>query len=240
VKKPILWVLLASVFNIAPQAIAEVSTRVCLADGNTPLELADPCIPFVYRDIMVGTKLKIIVSSNVNEYWGDGFGNDGGSLAIEEAYWDYGVLSARGPKVGEDWSGSHLPAAGNEALVWHWGETGIDGFDLYTGSTGIQAGDWFIIDYNAINIGTCDVGFYDHRISWDNPVYYLKFSHVRTRDFNKDTKVDLSDFVVFASHWQETSCNDPNWCQGTDLDTDGNVEIDDLMLFADYWLERTE
>jgi hypothetical protein len=234
VKKPILWVLLASVLGIASQATAKVSTRVCLADGNTPLEPINSTLTLIeYPDIMVGTKLTIIVSSDVNEYW-----SDGGSLAIEEAYLDYGILSARGPKVSEDWSGSHLPAAGNEALVVWWP---VNEFDLYTTVSGdIQAGDWFIIDYNAINIGTCNVGFYDYSISWDNPVYYIKFSHVRTRDFNKDTKVDFSDFAVFASHWQETGCNDPNWCEGTDLGTDSNVDFDDLMLFADYWLEKTE
>ena len=231
-RKQILWVLLASVFSIAPQAIAEVSMRVCLADGSTPLELADPCIPFVYRDIMVGTKLTIIVSSDVNQYW-----SDGGSLAIEEEYLDYGTLSARGPKVGEDWSGSHLPAAGEEALVVWWP---VNEFDFCTGSTGVEAGDWFIIDYNAINIGTCYVVFYDYSTSWSDPNCYLMFSHVRTRDFNKDTKVDFSDFAILASYWQETGCSEPDWCQGTDLDTDGNVETDDLMLFADYWLEKTE
>jgi hypothetical protein len=214
-----------------------VSTRVCLSDGNTPLELADPCIPFVYRDVMVGTKLMIIVWSDVNEPWGV----DGGSLAIEEEYRDYGVLSARDyNETTFDYEGSHFDAAGKEAVVWDWEESGIDGFDLYTGSTDIEAGDWFIIDYNATNIGDCCVGFYDRCISWDEPVHYLSFSHVRTRDFNNDTKVDFRDFAVLASYWQVTDCNDPGWCQGTDLDTDGDVDFDDLMLFVEYWLEKTE
>ena len=224
---------LVLILATATVCTGEVFPQVYLTDSNTPLPLRDPNIPFVYRDIMVGTKLTIIVSSDVNEYW-----SDGGSLAIEEAYLDYGILSARGPKVGEDWSGSHLPAAGNEALVVWWP---LNEFDLYTTvSSDIQAGDWFIIDYNAINIGTCNVGFYDYSISWDNPVYYIKFSHVRTRDFNKNTKVDFSDFAVFTSHWQETTCSEPDWCGGADLNNSGNVDFPDLMLFADYWLERTE
>ena len=218
----------------ATVSTGEVFPRVYLADGNTPLELADANVPFVYRDIMVGTKLTIIVDSNIAEPWS-------GSLAIADANIGYGVLSARGPKVDEDWSGSHFGAAGNEAAVYDWEETGIDGFDLYTGSTGIQAGDWFIIDYNAINIGTCDVGFYDHGGpgGMDEPAYYLVFSHVPTRDFNIDTKVDFADFAVFASYWQQ-GCSEPSWCEGTDLDTNGNVGFDDLMLFADYWLEETQ
>jgi hypothetical protein len=227
-------VLIAVILSMATIATGEVSTRVCLADGNTPFEPNNITPTLIeYPAIMVGTKLTIIVSSDVNECWGV----DGGSLAIEGAYRDYGVLSARGPKVGEDWSGSHFPAAGNEATVVWWPD---NEFDLYTGSTGIQAEDWFIIDYNAIYIGTCNVGFYDRNINWGYPIYYLKFSHVRTRDFNKDTRVDLADFAILTSYWQENGCNDPNWCEGTDLDTNGTVDANDLMLFADYWLERTE
>jgi hypothetical protein len=218
-------------------AVGAVSTRVCLSDGNTPLELADPCIPFVYRDVMVGTKLTIIVWSDVNEPWG----LDGGRLAIEGQYLGYGILSARGPKVGGDWTGSHLPAAGNEAVVYHWQESGVDAFDLYTDPTYVEAGNWFIIDYTATNIGDCNVGFYDYNITWEGPVHYLSFSHVRTRDFNNDTKVDFCDYAILASHWQATDCNEPcGWCQRADLDIDGNVDFDDLMLFSEYWLERTE
>ena len=216
-------ILLVLLFCTVSLARAGVSTRVCLADGNTPLE---------YQDIMVGTKLTIIVYSDANGYWS-------GSLAIADANMNYGVLSAREPKIVGDWSGSHFEAAGNKATVYDWEESGIDGFDLYTGSTGREAGDWFIIDYNATDVGDCSVGFYDHSVSWNNPIYNIEFTHVRTRDFNGDTKVDFADFVVLASYWQETSCNDPNWCEGTDIDIDGNVDVNDLILFIDYWLEKT-
>jgi hypothetical protein len=224
---------LVLILATATVCTGEVFPQVYLADSNTPLSLRGPNIPFVYRDIMVGTRLTIIIYSNVAEYWS-------GSLTIADANMDLGVLSARRPQNDGDWKGSHLLAAGKEAAVYDWEEAGIDGFDLYTGSTGIQAGDWFIIDYNAINIGTCTVGFYDYGISWDQPIYYLKFSHVRTQDFNKDTRVDFTDFAIFASRWQENECGDPDWCEGTDLDTSGTVDTNDLMSFAEYWLEKTE
>jgi hypothetical protein len=233
--------ILITIFGMVPVCMGKVSTRVCLADGNTPLELADPCVPYVYRDIMVGTKLTIIVSSDVNKPWRNGPGTDGGSLAIEEAYWNYGVLSARDYNdITYDYEGSHFPAAGNEALVSKWGESGILGFDMYTGSTGIEAGDWFIIDYNATGVGICKVGFYDHTKSWFVPIYYLTFSHVRTRDFNNDTMVNFADFAVLASYWQQTNCGSTNNCEGADLDINGKVDFNDLMLFTDYWLDRTE
>jgi hypothetical protein len=234
----LLLLILVLLLGVTSMVAAEISTTVYLPDGNTPLELVDPGIPHVYRNIMVGTKLMIVVSSDVNKCWKQGF-DEGGSLVIEEEYWPYGVLSARGPLIGSDWSGSHLPAAGIEAVVWDWEESGIDGFDLYTGSTGIKAGDWFIIDYNATNIGNCNVGFYDHRISWDIPVYYLAFSHVRTRDFNNDNIVDFRDYAILASYWLTTNCTNPNWCEGVDLNIDGSVDFDDLMLFCEFWLERT-
>ncbi|RKY25042.1 MAG: hypothetical protein DRP62_02250 [Planctomycetota bacterium] len=230
----LILLVLVLILGVVSMAIGEVSTRVCLADSNTPFPPTDPNFPHIYPDIMVGMKLTIIVDSNIAEPWS-------GSLAIEEEYWDYGVLSARDYNESMfDYEGSHFDAAGNEAVVWDWEEPGIDGFDLYTGSTGIETGDWFIIDYNATGIGDCNVGFYDHNVSMYDPIYYLMFSHVRTRDFNNDTKVDFRDYAILASYWQETDCNDPNWCEGTDLDVDGSVDVNDLMLFCKYWLARTD
>jgi hypothetical protein len=231
--------MLIFMFCITSAVIGEISTTVYLPDGNTPLALADSNIPHVYRDVMVGTKLIIVVSSDTNDYWGNDNGDDGGSLAIEEEYMPYGVLSAREPLFEDDWTGSHLPAAGNPAKVYDWEEYSVDGFDLYTGSQNIASGNWFVIDYNATNIGDCHVGFYDHRISWDEPIYYIHFSNVRTRDFNNDTIVNFRDYATLASHWLETNCIAPNWCEGTDLDTNGKVDINDLMLFCEFWLERT-
>jgi len=240
--RKLLFLVSPLILGMASLAIGEVSTRVRLAKTKTPIEPNEVNLPIIkYPDIMVGTKLSIIVSSDVNEYWGDGFGNDGGSLAFEEEYWDYGVLLARDCNESTpDYEGSHFPAAGNEAIVWDWEELGIDGFDLYTGSTGIESGDWFIIDYNATSVGICKVGFYDHTISWYDPNYYLMFSHVRTRDFNNDTKVNFVDYAILASHWQVTDCDEPNWCEGADLDTDGQVDANDLTLFCKFWLEKTE
>ena len=114
------------------------------------------------------------------------------------------------------------------------------GFDMYTDSVNVEAGDWFIIDYNATSVGICEVRFYDHTYSWSEPNYCLMFSHVRTRDFNNDTIVNFADFALLASYWQQTNCGDVNDCGGTDLDINGKVDVNDLMLFTDYWLYKTE
>ena len=151
------------------------------------------------------------------------------------------VLSARGPEMFGDWSGSHLEAAGFGAAVYDWVNIGIQGFDMYTDFFGGKVGDWFIIDYNATDIGDCNVAFFDG-IDYDppyEPTYYIAFTHVRTRDFDESTRVDFSDFAILSSYWSQ-GCTDPNWCEGTDLDVSGTVDANDLILFSDYWLERTE
>ena len=217
-------ILLVVFFGMASVAVGEVSTRVCEADGNTP---------FDGRDIMVGTKLTIIVSSDSAENWW-------GGLIIEDINLNYGALSARDYNESTyDWEGSRFEAAGTGARVNIYEEAGKYGFQLLGHSSAV-AGDWYIIDYNAINVGDCNVGYYDFNMDLSDPIYYLSFSHVRTRDFNNDTKVDFEDFALFASYWQVTDCHDPNWCEGTDLDIDGNVDSNDLKLFVEYWLERTE
>lgn len=211
--------------SIVSAAVGEVSIRVCEKNGQTP---------FDGREIMVGTKLTIIVNSDTNGYWPC-------DVAVRGKNRNYGVLSARdyNESTGH-YDGSIFKAAIDKegyVYLWHDDIMEIDGFS-YTGDPCAVAGDWFIIDYNATSVGDCNVGLYE----WfsTEPTYEVSFSQVRSRDFNRDTKVDFTDFAIFASYWQTEECNEPNWCQGTDLDTDGDVDINDLRLFAEYWLKTTE
>jgi hypothetical protein len=221
--------LILSFFATASVAVAEVSTRVCMADGNTPLELADPNVPLVYRDIMAGTQLTMILNSNLaDEGWHCG-------LAITDANRDYGVLSARGPAP--DHPNSCLPAAGTYAAVITWVQTGLAGYNMYPGAEDVNVGDWFIIDYNALSVGYCTVEFYENFAP--DPNRDLHFTHVVTRDLNKDGIVNFVDFDLFASYWDAADCAGPGWCAGADLDTSTNVDGYDLALFMDFWLERT-
>ena len=214
--------LLVLFFGMTSVAMGEVSTRICEANGQTS---------FDGRNIMVGTKLTIIVSSDTGEYWV-------GDLAIRGADRDYGVLSARDfNETTDDWKGSRFEAAGDGARIWDWEDSFYDGFS-FNGDSSSVPGNWFIIDYTATSVGDCNVGFYEWFSA--DPIYDLSFSHVRTRDFNNDTIVNFADYAVLASNWQKTNCSDPNWCDGTDLNTDSKVDFSDLKLFVDYWLETTE
>jgi len=212
--------------------LGAVFTKVCLRDG-TPIEPVAVNPPVItYPDIMAGTKLTVIVYSDTAEYW------YGGALVLEEAEMaSIGLLYGR-DFDGYEYPGSCLSDAGEDAFVLDTYVYPGPGFEIYGGSDP-QVGDWFVIDYNALDVGDCNVSFYDEE---DESVLLntLVFHQFRP-DLNNDTKVDFGDFAVFASHWQAAGCSEAGgWCEGADLNRDGNVDYDDLVLFCEYWLEKTE
>jgi hypothetical protein len=223
-------------------AMGYKSARVCLYDGNTPLELADPCVPWVYRDVMVGTHLTIIVDSNEDGMW------EYGELSIWDANQNYGDLAGRDyNEETHDWEGSRFPAAGDRARVWDFQENrllndfwhDVNGFQ-FVGDSDAVAGDWFIIDYNATGIGNCKVAFLDGDFDWDKPLYEMSFTHVPSRDLNGDHIVNFADFAVLGLYWSLTGCTDPNGCGKVDFDDSKIIDINDSLLFVEFWLERTD
>ena len=65
------------------------------------------------------------------------------------------------------------------------------------------------------------------------------FTIYQTADFDDDCDVDFADFSLFAQHWLEGGCNEPDWCGGADLTKDhpnGTVDTFDLFKFAQDWL----
>jgi len=208
-------------------------TTVYRADGNTPLEPTEVNISITkYPDIMIRTKLTFVVDSNVAEYWYSG------ALVLEEADMiNLGRLYGRDCD-GIECPGSCLPDAGEFASAAEIEYPG-PGVDFYGGEEP-NVGDWFIFDYNAIDIGDCNVAFYNYEVNENEPIHIFVFRHVRSRDFNRDTIVNFADFAALSSYWQETNCGDANDCEETDINIDGKVDVNDLALFTDFWLERTE
>lgn len=225
--------ILILALSVVQMAAGQVTLKVYEADGVTPFDKND--------DIMVGTRLTLVVSSDSNDYWSGGLfirGDDRALGALEGRAYDSNT---------RDWTGSHYEDTGELARVTAWDDSYIWGFDLFTfypvdsnsADNSTEAGNWFVIDYYVDEVGNCNLEFYDYSISWDEPNYCISFSHVPTRDLNWDDVVNFVDYAIFSSRWNATACNDPNWCDGADLERDGDVDCNDLGLFADYWLWPT-
>jgi hypothetical protein len=258
--KKLLVLVLAGL--LTPIAGAKVWVTVYQYDGKTPLTAVDANYPDLYRDIMVGTRLTLVISSDTADKWG-------GNLALS---WDdalYGTLSGRGltpPAPGSalkysTYKGSCLDAAGTKATVIDlWNDHSIIGLNFgndvipyVTGGHPAYPGDWFVVDYYAEQAGECRVEFHGHDLVGHAPdrnavpvigpellLQTLSFQHVPSRDFNGDTVVDFRDFARFAAHWR--SAPDPNAGAGAafDLRPDNWIDSSDLTSFSQYWLERTD
>ena len=234
--------VLAAVVTIAlaaSTAAADVWVEVYRHDGVTPLAPIDPNYPDVYRDIMVGTHLVLVVKSNAGGPWY-------GSLEMSPEDWNFGTLEGRGhnPETGT-YDDSALPASGSkhhgtpsDSRVVYFEGPVLDGyragFDLNANFASVP-GEWFVLDYFAEQVGPCHVLFYDLLADFDNPQDVLSFNHVLSRDFNTDTIVDFEDFARLASHWGSTTDG-----VDFDLEPDGQVGWGDLAAFGEYWLERTD
>jgi hypothetical protein len=58
----------------------------------------------------------------------------------------------------------------------------------------------------------------------------------RMSDLDLNCNVDFVDYALFADHWREGDCNDPNWCGGADLDKSSYVDLSDLSLLTENWV----
>jgi len=235
---------LALVGFLASSVLAGVSAHVYRADEITPLTWADPNIPDVYQDIMVGTRLTVFVGSDTAmPHWS-------GGLLISWEDSERGTLSGRGynEQTGNH-EGSILEASG--VLTFVNGpkrkEFGV-GINLSVESATV--GEWIVLDYHAEAIGICDVELYSDKPIEDLPgdwppaetlwIQGLTFNHVASRDHNDDDIVNFEDFAMFADQWRSMAPADPNVGLAPDPNAVAVVDIADLTLFCEYWLQRTD
>ncbi len=233
--------LFVLVIAVAVAPMAKVWTTVYRCDETTPLAAVDPNHPTVYRDIMVGTRLVILVSSDEGGYW----------VGRLQSSWEdarYAALTGRGYVT--TWPGtsakrpnykdSLLPSAGKQPRAYPY--AGPFGIGLeFTSDYAAVPGDWFIFDYQARQVGSCKLGLYDLYASYDVPFETLSFTHVPSRDFNGDTVVNFQDFALLASRCGAAVEPDPNSPDTPfDLDPNGRIDLGDIASFSEYWLERTD
>ena len=249
---------------LASTAWAAVSAHVFRADEITPLPWADPNAPDVYQDIMVGTRLAIFIISDEPGGWNGQLWHPHEEAAI-------GAVSGReGDPNTRNCEGSLLPLTHQKkgALVY--------GFEIENGPALVlictaetPPGEWFVVDYHARTVGTCNLGLYgsgvvpdpvdpgiwfppslDRQASEYNILQALAFNHVAPRDFSQDTVVNFVDFALLARAWRSGAPDpnqfepalpvDPNTPLSPDLNADDTVDLADLALFSAYWLERTD
>ncbi len=248
--RTLLWLVL--IWVSASPTVAAVCVDVYRADEKTPLALADPNSPGVYRDIMVGTRLALFITSDTAGIWD-------GQLWLSAESATVGAVYGRGynPKSpSRNHEGSCLKAAGrNPHVNIHAGPEGVS-VSLLSAWDAL-AGEWFVLDYEARAVGRCNVELYTIRISSDvvgTPDPYiddppafeldltqsLTFNHVPSRDFNADDVVDFGDFARLAAGFGAAASPDPNESIPFDLNTDCRVDMLDVAAFSDYWLERTD
>jgi hypothetical protein len=212
-------------------AIGAVSLRVCEADGNTPFDSNTP--------VMVGVKLTIYVDSNsATSMWLGGLDFIQPSTNPDPPL---GRLFGRGwDAQALDWVDSHFSAAGNRAKIVDWENQDQQSFELHANGLDMADGTWFVIDYNAMNIGDCTIDLVGYQDSNLVTVQSKTLHQVASRDFNNDGQVNFIDFSKLASYWLHTDCNELNDCEGTDLNPvpDGTIDYLDVMYFADFWLGR--
>ncbi len=238
-------VLVATIISavFASLAPGEVFVTAYRCDGTTPLTLKDPNTPHVYSDIMVGTKLVLVVSSDElrkrDPWWG--------ALLSTQDDWEHGKLMGRGYDANDpmlNYWGSCLPAAGRSPLVTFFVEApGLDlyriGFDLMTYPDALP-GDWFVLDYIAEKAGPSHVGLFDYALSLDVAKETLAFTHVPSRDFKGNGIVDFADFASLALHWRQPIDPNVDPAPPQDIDADHLIGPRDLAMFSQYWLERTD
>ena len=69
-------------------------------------------------------------------------------------------------------------------------------------------------------------------------ITYINISQPNV-DINDDGKVNIEDFAVLASWWDdENACSTPDWCGGADFDMSGTVDMLDFAFFAENWLRQ--
>lgn len=236
-------VLLVSmaIVALASAATARVWTRAYRCDETTPLAALDANHPTVYRDIMVGTHLVFVISSDDGADWT-------GALLLSWDDANDATLSGRGyvPGPPPTYAGSCLDAAGTRAAADDYiGPEGLglvfqnDGDSYQRGYQPAVTGDWFICDYRAEQVGRCDVSLYVPFPAPDMLSETFSFTHVASRDFNGDGIVNFRDLVPLAARWH--SPIDPSSADaGLDLDADLRIDSSDLARFTEHWLERMD
>jgi len=199
------------------------------ADVWLDLYEPDGVTPYNGHPIMVGQSLVVVVISDEAEFVD-------GQILLEGDDPDLGELQCR---TSEDLcDDSILPAAQGLSEGAFIGPTASSegiGYGFWTDDDPF-AGEWFILDYTATNIGDPNIALYANFSLADRTD---EIPQVRSRDFDDDGGVNLGDLAIIAEYWLSSTCAAPDWCGQADLNLDNSVDVLDLAAFTEFWLEET-
>jgi parallel beta-helix repeat protein len=116
---------------------------------------------------------------------------------------------------------------------------------LFLGSYYLDQSNSHCVNFGNPAYDALHYGMYKHTTSTNKVIdtgrLDLGYHHILTTDligdFDFNGIVDLSDWVIFLSHWLDSGCVFPEWCNGTDLNQDGVVNFIDYTIFAQNYKE---
>ncbi len=152
-----------------------------------------------------------------------------------------GAVSGPGPKIG-GLVGIKIGGGTTSNSFWDIdtsgqassaGGTGKTTAQMQTASTFTDSG-WDFVGESAN--GTEDIW----RMCVDGVDYpRLTWQYLSIGDFGCPDGVAMEDWVVFASWWGATNCEEANdWCGGADFDQSGTVDLVDALVFFGNWLSE--
>jgi hypothetical protein len=77
----------------------------------------------------------------------------------------------------------------------------------------------------------------DRYVNTGTPVNLL-LSRGIEGNLNLDNQINLQDFAILSSYWQNNCNASNNWCDYSDFDLSGSVGFEDLMVIVNKWLEK--
>lgn len=85
--------------------------------------------------------------------------------------------------------------------------------------------------YNFFAYGTNDA-----KLMLKNAIISLLPTQRPEGDLDNDWDVDIEDFSLLSSWWQESNCETSDNCSGADADASGRVDLTDVAIVAAGWL----
>lgn len=140
----------------------------------------------------------------------------------------------------ENWDGS-----GNKVLLVSLSRDGNDG-DGYnlttvsaTGDVAAGALDGYYVQVVLRTTGAADLNAFYDNITVTSAVAGVcgDANHpIPVGDLSGDCFVNDQDLILLAQQWLAQGCQEPQWCEGADLNESASVNFADFAEFAENWL----